>query len=492
MKSIRITPFVKASALSALLLAGCSDRFLDKEPLGVLSSETFFQTEEHAVWATNAVYEHLRSWEVHVFSYVGLTDIISDDADKGSTPTDANFLSEIDNFTFDPGNVAFSTVWTGYYRGIHRANIAIERIPEIDMDPDLKARLIGECKFLRGYFYFNLVRWFGDVPLITADLAPDEYEQPRTPSSEVYAQIIKDFEDASAALPKKSGYSSEDLGRATQGAAQGMLARVYLSLGDYPKAASAAVDVIQSGEYSLYPSYADIFTRAGENSSESLFEVQATALETGGAGSQYNEVQGVRGVPNLGWGFNRPSDNLITEYEFRDPRRDATILYVGELLPDGSAFVEDNPDIFNERYNQKAWTPAVTGGNGNGAGNIRILRYADILLIAAEALSQTGEVSQALGYLNQVRFRARNGLTNILPDVTTTDPAQLRDKIWHERRVELAMEQGRWFDLARQGRAAAVLQGVGKTFVSGKHELLPLPQSEIDLSNDALIQNPGY
>jgi len=473
-----------------MLSPGCKDSFLDKKPLGQLTSGNFFETEDHAVWATNAVYEQLRNWDVSVFSYIGLTDIISDDADKGSTPSDANFLLEIDNFTFDAANIAMGSVWRGYFQGIYRANIALENIPNIEMDEALKARLLGECKFLRAYYYFKLVRWFGDLPLITHTLDQAEYSQSRVPAPEIYAQIIQDLTDAAAVLPGQ--YPSVDRGRATNGSAQGLLAKVYLTQGDFDKCGEIALEVINSGQYSLLPSYQQLFTEAGENSSESLFEIQAAAFETGGGGIQYNEVQGVRGTPNLGWGFNRPSDDLVADYEPGDPRREATILYVGEVLPDGSALVQDNPNIFNERYNQKAWVPAHAGGNGNGPGNIRILRYADVLLMAAEALNETGKPQDALTYLNMVRARARGQSNFILPDITETNQEALRQIIWHERRVELALEQQRWFDLQRQGRAASVMQAVGKDFVAGKHELLPLPQTEIDVSGGVLVQNPGY
>ncbi|RLD17691.1 MAG: RagB/SusD family nutrient uptake outer membrane protein, partial [Bacteroidetes bacterium] len=162
------------TTIALLITAGCSSDFLDKKPLGQLTSDNFFETEDHAVWATNAVYQQLRDWDVHVFSFVGLTDIISDDADKGSTPSDANFLLEVDNFTFDAGNISVGAVWTGYYRGVYRANIALENIPGIEMDEDLKERLLGECKFLRAHYYFNLVRWYGDIPLIIRTLEPEE------------------------------------------------------------------------------------------------------------------------------------------------------------------------------------------------------------------------------------------------------------------------------------------------------------------------------
>ena len=479
-----------AAILLLFLISSCESP-LDRTPKTDFTLENFFQTEDHAILATNAVYNQLRNWEVHVFSYIGMTDIISDDADKGSIPGDAFFLSELDDFSFNPTNIAPLSVWNGYYTGIFRANLAITNIPDIDMDPILRDRLVGECQFLRAYLYFKLVRWFGDIPLITEPF-PEDFNIPRSPTAEVYAQITKDLEDAMGTLPSRSQYTAADVGRVTTGAAMGLLAKVYLTLGDYDRAAEFATDVIESGEYDLFPDYSQLFTRAAENSEESVFEVQAAAFEEGGGGSQYNEVQGVRGTPNLGWGFNRPSDDLVSAYETGDPRREATVLYVGEVLPDGSDIVQDNPNVVGERYNQKAWVPAHPGGNGNGPGNIRILRYADILLIAAEALNEQGSANLALGYLNQVRARARGNSNTLLPDITTTDQAELRQIIWRERRVELALEQHRWFDLVRQGRAASVMQALGFDFQEGKHELFPIPQQEIDLSANTLTQNPNW
>lgn len=489
-KTIRILSL----ALFLTLVSSCGEDFLNKEPLGLLTSGTFFETEEHAVLATNAVYAHLRDWQVHVFSFIGLTDIISDDSDKGSTPNDAAFLREIDDFTFDAGNTAPSSVWSGYYQGIYRANVAIQNIPNVeDMDPDLQARLIAECKFLRAYLYFNLVRWFGDLPLVTEPLSPEEFNVPRSPVADIYALIEQDLLDAIEALPLKSGYPASEMGRATRGAAQGFLAKVHLTRGNFAEAEQYALAVINSGEYDLMDNYSEIFTAAGENGVESIFEIQTAAFEPAVTGSQYNEVQGVRGTPNLGWGFNRPSNDLVSSFESGDPRLNATVLYPGEVLPDGSDIVQDNPDIVNERYNQKAWVPDHPGFNGNGPGNIRRLRYADILLVAAEALNENGKTQQALTYLNQVRERARGSRTNVLPDITETNQTALREIIWHERRVELAMEQHRWFDLVRQGRAADVMRAVGKeNFTPGKHELLPIPQSEIDITEGTLSQNPGY
>ena len=489
MKKVLLT-----SSLFSLLLWGCGEEFLQRDPLVVQTADTFFRTEDHAIQATNAVYNMLRRWETHVFSYIGMTDIVSDDADKGSTPNDATFLLELDNFTFDASNVAPQTVWRGYYSAIYRANLAIERIPEIEMNDALKQRLLGENRFLRAYFYFNLVRWFGDVPLILRPLNPDEYEQSRTPEAQVYAQIIDDLTFAASVLPEKGAYPSSELGRATRGAALGYLAKVHLTLGNWEEARDFAEDVIESGEYMLLPDYAQIFMPEGEHSSESVFEISTVALGTGNGGSQYNEVQGVRGTPNLGWGFNSPSNDLLAAFRPTDPRLEATVLFLGETLPDGSEVVVGDPGVVNQRHNQKAWAPRGPGGNGNGGGNIRVLRYADIILIAAEAHNELGNTMRALELANLVRRRARGSLPPaFLPDITANSQEDAREKIWLERRLELALEQHRWFDLRRTGRVAERMLAVGKTrFMPGKNELFPIPQAEIDLSGGALVQNPGY
>lgn len=482
--------------ISVLSLVSCRKDFLDKKPIGQLTSDSFFETPEQAVQAVNAIYQQLRVWETHAFGFIGATDIMSDDADKGSTPNDGPQILQFDEFTHTPSNEAVLWLWKGYFQGIARCNIALENIPNIDMDAKLKARLLAEAKFLRAYYYFSLVRWFGDVPLITKTLTVEDYRLKRNAASEVYAQIEQDFKDAADVLPEKSQYPASEMGRATKGAAKSFLAKVYLTKGDFVNAEKYALEVINSKEYSLFPSYGDQFLIENENCSESIFEIQATLVNAETLGSvQWNQIQGVRGTPNLGWGFNRPSDDLIAAYEPGDPRREATVLYVGEVLPDGSAIVEDNPEMFNERYNQKAWTPVHIGFQENSPGNIRIFRYADLLLIAAEAMNENGKSGEAINLVNDIRKRARGTLPAnfVLPDLSSKGQSSDRIAIWKERRIELAMEQHRWFDLVRQKRAAEVMTAVGKTnFVKGKHELLPIPQTDIDISGGSLSQNNGY
>lgn len=394
-----------------ILLLGCKN-FLNQPPLGEQTSETFFKTQQDAIDATNATYSMLRDWQVHVFSWIGLTEIVSDNADKGSTPGDASFLQNLNDLQFDPGNVAFSDPWAGYYKGIYRANLAILNIPNITMDTNIRDRLVAENRFLRAYFYFFLVRAFANVPEITQPLNPNQYNQTNASPDSIYALIERDLLYAIQNLPEKSQYSSSDIGRATKGAAEGLLAKVYLYRKDYTNAQKYAENVISSNQYSLPANYAGMYTVAGQNNSGTIFSGQCVATASGDGGSQYGQVQGVRGNPNLGWGFDNPSMNLINSYDEGDPRQEATVLFVWEQTPDGTV-VHKNPNMIDEHYNQKVYVPesALIGGQGDNPANIRILRYADVLLIASEAAYQNNQVSTAQNYLNMVRHRARSGQT---------------------------------------------------------------------------------
>ncbi len=495
------SPIHKLLALSLLggLLLGvgsCGEDFLDKRPQGEEITPAFFNTPEGAAQATNAVYWQLRQWPTHVFAFIGISSITSDDAEKGSAPGDAPPMGELDDFAFNPTNFFFNDFWNGQYLGIAKANEVIERVPDIEMTDSLKNRYIAEAKFLRAYFYFNLVRTFGGVPKITA--VPTEQNAsvatPRSTAAEIYQLIEQDLREAIPVLPAR--YDVANIGRATNGAAKGLLAKVSMYQKKWPEVLRLTNEIMASGEYNLNTPYPVIFTEAGENSSESVFEVQATisqqcSPDEAKLGSQYSEVQSPR--PQLGWGFNVPTESLASAYEPGDPRREATIIFAGETLPDGFRL---DPGAVNPRYNQKAYVYQTESrspcGLGDAGENIRILRYADIVLMNAEAANEMGDGPKAAASLNMVRARARGNQPGVLPDVSFTGQGQMREAIWRERRVELAMEHERFWDLVRQGRAAQVLQAQGKNFVAGKNELMPIPQPQIDASGGVLAQNPGY
>lgn len=485
--------------LLLILITGCT-KFLNKDPQGDLTQASFPSTSADALQATNAVYAELRVWYYNSGGYP-ILDIMSDDAYKGSNTNDQlTTVGQYDNFTFSTTGDGLDRWWAALYEGIRWANVVLEKVPDVTMDTTLRSRYLGEASFLRGLFYFDLVRAWGGVPEVTTT-KPDLHLE-RATSDEIYGLIISDLKYAEARLTKKSQLSSSDLGRATVGAADAMLAKVYLFRQDFPDAEIYAMKVIQSGEYSLEPRFIDANGVNGNNGVESVFEVGAIGVENfRGGGAQYGNTQGVRGTPNRGWGFNRPSIDLRKSFEPGDPRLKGTIIDLGDTI-DGIYIIGD-PDPANDPvytikngdttniqcYDRKVWTPGDDTPT-QWSYHRRLIRYADVLLMAAEALNENDKQAEALIYLNQVRERARQGDSLILPDVTTTDKTLLRANILLERRHELALEGNRFWDLVRTGNAPAVLGPLG--FVAGKNELLPIHQSEIDISQGSLTQNPNY
>lgn len=486
--SVKRNSFILISALTIGGLASCSEDFLDVEPEGVGVGEDFFTTAEHARLAINSVYGNTREWNVIAFAHLAITTITSDNAAKGSVPGDAGFMDEYDNFTLTATEGQLNGYWNGQYQAINLTNQVLTNVPLIDMDAAEKERILAEAKFFRAYHYFSLVRAFGGVPLRLSVPLPGEQEDPatlnipRSSAEEVYAQIIKDLTEAAAVLPNRGATTR---GRATQGAALGMLAKVQLYQRNWQEVVNLANQVEGLG-YNLVDDYYSIFRIAGEHNNESIFEIEAQTVpgNCGASNSQWAEVQGVRG--QFGWGFVEPTEDLVNAYEEGDERLDATILFRGETTPEGDLI---NPNAPNPRYNQKAYVPGfVTNECGYAKDqNVRILRFAEVLLMRAEASNELGDTQQALADLNRVRVRAG------LDPIESATQEELRNLIWHERRVELALENGdRFFDLVRQGRAAEVLQAQGKQFQAGKNELMPIPQQQIILSNGTLTQNPGY
>lgn len=408
----------------------------------------------------------------YAFSFLGITEIISDNSDKGSSPGDTGGDKDLlDDLTHTASSGSSREMWETWYKTIGRATIAIDYTENYkNYDANLKSRLIGEAKFLRALHYFWLVRSFGDVPIQEVDLVA------RAPKNDVYAYIIKDLQDAIELLPIKSDYASGDVGRATKGSAQGLLAKIYLYQEDWQAAYDAANIVIASNQYGLHPNYEEIWRASTENGMESLFEIQARGETINHGVQQYSQTQGARGATGWGWGFNTPSENLLNAFNAAGDsiRRDATIIFRGETLWDGRVVGATE----NAMYNEKAYS-SLNAGADESDKNIRILRYAEILLIKAEAATYINQ--DAATPLNLVR--ARVGLAPI------SNPTV--QQIWDERRLELAMEHDRWFDLNRTGQAATAMAADGKTFITGKHELFPIPNDQL-IQTPEMTQNPGW
>lgn len=480
--------------LPAVAFYSCEDEFLEKPPQNLITQDNFPASEADALAATNACYEVLRFGTYHRGFYP-IDDIMSDDALKGSSPADLQAdLQPFDEFQHTVTSNFVANWWTALYTGVRRTNVVISRVPDVEMNEELKARYLGEARFLRALYYSDLARGFGGVPLVKESEINIDYT--RASIEDTYDFIEGDLRIAIDNLPLKSEMGSSQLGRATQGAAQSLLARVYLYQGVYDSAAYFAEEVIASQQYGLEASFESAFREATEFGIESVFEIGGIGVEGGVAAgnNDYTTGQGVRGTPNRGIGANRPSMDLIESFEDGDPRMDATVIFVGEVL-DGIEIVgsSQTPDTTEtgqvETYNQKIWVPGTTPFS-NRAHNRRLIRYAEVLLIAAEALNRSGNPSQALVYLNQVRERAREGDNSILPDITETNPDALEALILEERRHELAMEGHRFWDVVRTGNGPDIFGPLG--FQQGKHELLPIPQSELDITNGLLDQNPNW
>jgi hypothetical protein len=488
--------------LIVFVLAACTKSFLD---VPIQGGETTASDPDLAQKLVTGTYNSLLqgdSWgngDVHGFAFVSVTNIASDDADKGSTADDQKVpVGDIDDFNTTATNKFAETLWSGHYNAIGTANQALLALKNANIDNQTKNRLIGEVRFLRGYLYFNLVRMYGGVPLVLrvpkdqTDANTDPAFQTRADKQIVYDSIVADLQFAANNLPLKSAYA---MGHINKGAAESMLAKVYMYLGDWQKVYDLTENVILSLQYHLVD-YSILWRQAGDNCAESIFEIETGSYNNSNLGiTNYTVSQGVRvgglgGWNDLGWGFCNPTLDLINAYETGDVRKDATILTIdnsgthkGTILWDGFR-VPSKDSVQNLYYNYKAYCSAtkeiyVNPDDKDRPKNIKILRYADVLLMNAEAAIHVGE--DANTPLNLVRDRA--GLTAVTATI---------DAIWKERRVELAMEHDRFWDLVRQGRASQVMIAAGKNFVAGKHELLPIPNSQIQLSGGKLIQNNGY
>jgi hypothetical protein len=478
--------------IAGLLVTSCKKDFLEVPPQGQQPATQFWINEGDATKGVNAIYANLRSWTEVAFAPIAIESLGSDDTETGSDISDGSvpFMNMYNGFTVTSTQGQLSDFWNGRYQTINLCNQVLDNIPNISMDATLKARYLMEAKFIRAYAYFRLVRAFGDVPLrLHVPANPTEYNIPRNPKAEVWAAIEQDLNDA-AGLPQS--YTGADVGRATKGAALALHAKVSMYQAKWADVKNYTDQVIALHIYDLFPNYEQLFRVPNENSIESIFEIQAAIVQGNpdASNSQYSQVQGVRNVTGGGWGFNVPTSNLADFYEANDPRRDATIIFRGETTPEGDAIPIAGT---NPRFNQKSYVPFsmyVSGYNEGAQQNIRVIRYAEVLLMNAEANNELGNANDALAALELVRNRARGGNAAILPKVTTTDKTALRTAIWRERRAELAMEFDRYFDVIRQGRGTEVFGPLG--WKADKNEVWPVPQSEIDLSGGVLTQNKNY
>lgn len=488
MKTMKNIKYINSIILVLILslFTSCEEDLI-VEPNDTINELDFLNNPNNAVQLVNGVYNKQLDFEMYSFSWIGMTSITSDDADKGSSLSDTGSdKHKMDNLTFESSDISFREVWQGRFDGIGRANNALFYLDQLQIQEALKNRLIGETKFLRALYYFDLVRCFGGVPIVTtkidinnAQLINDVVFTRKT-KQETYAQIETDLLDAIELLPLKGQYGSADLGRASKGAAQALLAKAYLYQNKWQDAFDMSGNVIGSGQYGLLANYEDVWREIGENKIESIYEIQASP---GNGMRSYSYVQAPRGTPDLGWGFNTPSTALENAYEPNDTRKAATILFITNNLWDG---FPASTGWSNPRYNYKSYHSSIqeswNGDREQTGKNLRLLKYSDILLIRAEAALNMANTTEALEKVNLLRVRA--GLEP-LTSITM-------DQLLNERRLEMAMEHDRWFDLIRTGRALAAMTANGKSFVVGKHEVFPIPQSEIILSGGLLMQNPGY
>ena len=510
---MRLFNNIRTAALAALLVAttSCNDWLTEPTP-GSTELKDFYTSGTTCKQSIIAAY-HPLMWEYGgtYFSEWFIGDIASDDALKGGENSgDMAAAYDMENFKTNASNQLLLDYYRTQYQGISRCNLAITYIPAVEpddtMDESLKSRLLGEAHYLRAFYYFRLVRLFGDVPMTTEPIVNSQEwkNYPRVAKEKIYEQIISDLEFAEENLWPRSEIAPEELGIATKGAAQAMLLKANLYAGNADEARQWGEKLITSGEYSLCSDYAANFTLEGENGPESIFEIQYTDDPMSDYGEGYGFSRGTftmiltrsrsSAFGDSGWGFNKPTQNLYDEYEEGDPRRDAPI----HNPTDAEIQTPEQEIYLGSRYLNRKY--ALIGEDGKyvklshharGPINNKQIRYADALLMYAEACLASGvDVAKGEAALNEVRSRV--GL-----DAVTLTWESLR----HERRVELAMEGHRWFDLCRWGIAKEVMDAYKAQesaearaemaeFIAGKHELMPIPAEEVRLGG--LTQNPGY
>ena len=487
MKNLKITYIF----IAIFIMASCSDDFVDVKS-NAANSEDYFNSEEEYQQALIAAYDLLQSTYLNVM----LGEIASDNTlAGGENANDVPGIQEIDDMIHTPINAQLRDIWSWMYAGVNRANYIMEFQDKTDFAG--KESVLAQTRFLRAYYYFELVKWFGDVPFAvdTRLQFGDQFSIERTPKEEIYTQIEQDLIYAADNLP----YIQSQTGRITKGAAQALLGKAYLYQDKFVEAANVLEDLIDNGPHDLVSDYSTIFENDNENNIESVFEVQYTDEEGAGFGclqcSEGNVAVGFNGIRNYngplfesGFSFNVPTQEVVDEFEDGDMRLETAILDIEAWAAETGATYStgfEHTGYFNRKYISRQGDLNTGDANLTNPNNYRAIRFADVLLMAAEALNRGGiSDSRAQMYLNRVRERAFGNSDN---NVSVTGSA-LTDAIYHERRVELVGEGHRFFDLVRTGRAASEIDG----FQTGKHELFPIPLIEIQLAGDQWEQNPGY
>jgi len=486
MKKIK---YLVLSLLLALGIFSCK-KFLTVDPPYTQDAENYFKTPEDYDRALVGAYDLLQT----SFMSLWIGEIASDNAIAGGeSANDSQGLHQIDEMTHGGVNNDLRSVFRWNYVGISRANYILENKDNIDFPG--KAHIIAEAKFLRAYYYFELVKFFGDVPLVIDKRLgiEDVRKIDRAPKADVYAQIEKDLTEAAAVLNPVAAQK----GRATKGAALALLGKAYLYQSKWSEADQAFDEVINSGLYSLHPNYSELFDVAHENNAETVFDVQYTGLEGGSYGClvclEGNAAPGFQGIrqyngPVYGDGnsYNLPTQDLYDFFPAGDPRRGVTILDIDAFIalqPNPSSITYaigagGHTGYYNNKYIKRQGEIGLPDNDLTSPVNYRVIRYADVLLMSAEANYHLGNTAIAQTYVNQIRSRAA------IPGVSVNS----LDKIYNERRFELSGEGHRFFDLVRTGKAASTIPG----FIAGKHEVFPIPQVEIDLAGGRWPQNPGY
>ncbi|HWB95016.1 MAG TPA: RagB/SusD family nutrient uptake outer membrane protein [Puia sp.] len=512
-----------AAPLLALTLTGCK-KFLDRKPL----TGTYSDANAGALDAQSfGLYSTLRTYAgFSSLPWLDFHSIRDDDAQKGSSTTDgAEIDAEFETFKYTKDDWATDTYWNDHFTMISLANQELHLADSLHVKDPASLRNVGEACFFRAYSYFELVKAYGDVPLLDFySNNPSDYNVPKSPASKIYQLIDSDLNVAIQYLPETWNSGTTDYpGRVTNGAARALAAQTHIFRSDWAAVKGYCSQIIASGKYSLLPNFVDIWkdglNGVGKNSAESIFEEQSWVGENGGFGpnppyygTAWGTSQQVRqgGAPvtwNLGWGWNVPTQNLVDAWnaaDSNDPRKFATILYSGQY--DGGPATggygatlppyNPGPGLDRPYWNKKVYSdPQMRTFTGEVGGaewiNHRIIRYADVILMMAEASNELGDGATAADMVNMIRRRARGSAdsTKVLPPVVYTTQAAMRTAIKNERRWEFAMEGSRFYDLVRWGDALSVLGGLG---YQAKNALYPIPQPAIDLSGGKLVQNPLY